>query len=311
MTLDIRQVEAFRSVALAGGFSRAARAIRVGQPSLTRSVARLEAVLGFRLFWRGQGAASLTPEGEAFLREVENTFSGLERLQVAAQDIRSFGTGRLRIACLPALSGRFIAEAMRLFMQRHPAVTVALQVRPSSTVHEWVASQRADLGIATSRAGFTALEAEPLARVTGVLIVPRGHRLASTRRAVQPMDLAEEPFLALAQNEGTRQLTEAVFRDAGIAPRIRVETGNSATLCALVAAGMGVALVNPLVAADHASLPIVVRPFQPEIAFDYQLLRARGLPVSRLAEDFVSILRDVSQGLERLARTGVTSPHNC
>ena len=302
--MDIRQVEAFRAVAQEGGFSRAARVLRVGQPSLTRSVARLESALGFALFSRGQGAARLTAEGEAFLREVENSFVGMERLRVAAQDIRSFGSGRLRIACLPALSGRLMADALRQFTAAHPAVTVTLQVRPSSTVHEWVASRQVDLGIATARTGFAALEDEALLTLAGVLLVPRDHRLARLRRPARPADLLDEPFLALCQNENTRHVAEAVFAAAGVSPAVRLETGNSATLCAMVAAGLGVALVNPMVAAELTGLPVVAKPFQPDVRFSYRLLQLRGGNGNRLLANFAAILRTAAAAHQ-------AGPHGC
>jgi DNA-binding transcriptional LysR family regulator len=289
--MEVKQVEAFHAVARHGGFSRAARALNVGQPSLTRSVARLEATIGFPLFLRGQGAARLTPEGEAFLREVERAFSGLDRLRGAAQDIRNFGTGRLRLACLPALAGGVMVEALAEFLRSRPAATVALQVRPSATVYEWVETRQADIGLAAPRSGFPAVEEQDYLAVPGVLIVPRGHRLARRRRPVSPHDIAEDPFLALALEDGTRHSSEQVFRTAGVEPRIRLETPYSATLCRLVAAGLGVALVNPLVAADEArGLPIVALPFLPVVPFRYLLLRPRGGGRDRLAEAFAAEL---------------------
>lgn len=304
--MDIRQIEAFRAVARAGGFSRAARVLRVGQPSLSRSVARLEATLGFQLFSRGQGAARLTVEGEAFLREVEISFNGLDRLRVAAQDIRSFGTGRLRVACIPVLSGSFMAEALRQFMHRHPTVSVALQVRPSSTVYEWVAAQQVDLGIATQRAGFSGVEDEPLLNVAAVMLAAKGHRFARMRRAVVPADLVGENFLALAQNDAARQAVDAAFLAAGISPRIRLETGNSATLCALVAAGLGVALVNPLVIADHQALSIVGKPFEPTVSFNYRLLQSAVLPGNRLTRELAAILKATAAGCGSTDLSGIS-----
>lgn len=135
MGLEPRQIEVFRAIARHGGFPRASRVLGIGQPSLTRSIARLEASLGFPLFLRDQGAARLTPEGAAFLREVDRAFIGLDRLRVAAEDIRNFGTGRLRIACLTALSGGLLPRALRRFLAQFPEATVSLQVRPSSTVY--------------------------------------------------------------------------------------------------------------------------------------------------------------------------------
>jgi DNA-binding transcriptional LysR family regulator len=311
--MDLRQVEAFRAVARHGGFSRAARALEVGQPSLTRSVARLETGLGFALFLRGQGAARLTPEGEAFLREVERAFTGLERLRLAAQDIRNFGTGRLRLACLPALAGGLMAEAMRRFLQRHPEATVALQVRPSTTVYDWVATRQCDLGLAAPRAGFPQVEEEPFLTLPGVLALPRGHRLARLRRPLTPCDVAEEPFLALALEDGTRHASEESFRQCGVEPRLRLETQYSATLCTLAAAGLGVALVNPLVAADQAKgLPIVIRPFVPAVPFRYRLLRPREGMRDRLSEVFASTLAEcaVAIAAASAASTGDTAPRH-
>jgi DNA-binding transcriptional LysR family regulator len=289
--MDLKQVEAFHAVARHGGFSRAARALDIGQPSLTRSVARLEAAIGFPLFLRGHGAARLTAEGEAFLREVERAFSGLERLRIAAQDIRNFGTGRLRLVCLPALAGSLMSDALARFLHGRPSATVALQVRPSTTGYEWVATRQADLGLVAPRSGFPAVEEQPFITLAGVLVVPRGHRLARRRTPIGPRDIAEEPLLALALEDGTRHASEEALRAAGVEPRIRLETQNSATLCQLVAAGLGVAIVNPLVAADQArGLPIVALPFAPTVSFRYLLLRPRGGGRDRLAEAFAADL---------------------
>ncbi|MDB5415708.1 MAG: LysR family transcriptional regulator [Rubritepida sp.] len=290
--MDFRQVESFRAVAQHGGFSRAARALAIAQPSLTRSVARLEAAIGFPLFLRGQGAARLTPEGEAFLREVDRTFTGLDRLRIAAQDIRNFGTGRLRVACLPALSGGLMADALARFLRGRPEATVSFQVRPSSTIYEWVASRQADLALVAPRSGFPAVEEEEFLSLPGVLVVPRGHRLARLRRPIGPQDVAEERFLALALNDGMRHAAEEAFRSAGITPRLQLETPYSATLCRLVAAGLGVALVNPLVAADEAKgLAITALPFLPKVNFRYLMLRPRGGIRDRLSEAFAAELQ--------------------
>jgi DNA-binding transcriptional LysR family regulator len=292
MGLEPRQIEVFRAIARHGGFSRAARVLGIGQPSLTRSIARLEASLGFALFLRGQGAARLTPEGAAFLREVDRSFIGLDRLRVAAEDIRNFGTGRLRIACLTALASGLLPRALRRFMAQFPEATVSFQVRPSSTVYEWVATQRCEFGLAAPRSGFAAVEEETLLALPGVLVVPRGHRLGRLRRAARPEDLARENFLALALEEGARHATDDAFQAAGLVPRMRLETQYGATLCAMVAAGLGVAVVNPVVAEDHATLPLTIRPFAPDVMFTSRLLRPRGATRDRLAEAFAAVLRE-------------------
>lgn len=300
--MEARQIEAFRAVARHGGFARAARATGIGQPSLTRSVARLEAAIGFALFVRGQGAARLTPEGESFLREVERRFVGLEQLRRVANDIRDFGTGRLRLAVLPAAASGLVPAALRRFVDRFPAVTIALHVRPSGTVYEWVAAGHCDLGLAAPRTGFAGVEEDLLLDLPGVVAMPKGHRLARLRRPLTPADLAAEIFLAQGLEDPSRRITDDAFSAAGVHPRIRLETPYGGTLCALVAAGLGVALVNPLVAEDHAALPIAFRPFQPRISFRSYVLRPRGAVPDRLTAAFTDVLR--AEAAARAGRLG-------
>ncbi|MDB5644343.1 MAG: LysR family transcriptional regulator [Methylobacterium sp.] len=81
-------LDLFRAVMRHGGMTRAAAMLGIGQPHVSRAMAQLEAELGLTLFLRGHGSALPTPEGEAFAREVEGTYAGLEHLRQAAREIR-------------------------------------------------------------------------------------------------------------------------------------------------------------------------------------------------------------------------------
>src|SRR6516225_10187335 len=99
-----RHLDLFRDVVRYNGITKAAEALGIGQPFVTRAIARLEADIGFALFVRGRGGVTLTPEGELFLKEVERSQAGLDALNRAARAIRDRGAGMIRMACLPALT---------------------------------------------------------------------------------------------------------------------------------------------------------------------------------------------------------------
>src|SRR5450830_583435 len=96
--LNLRQIEAFRSVMLAGSVVGAARLLNVTQPGVSRTIGLLELRLGFALFVRHGRKLIPTPEAEALFRETEPLYSGVERLAQVAQDIRLRRTGALRVA---------------------------------------------------------------------------------------------------------------------------------------------------------------------------------------------------------------------
>ena len=295
--LHPRRIELFHAVMAHGGVSRAAAALRIAQPGISRAMAALEAELGFRLFQRVNGRVSATPEAEAFHREVERSFIGLDRLRLAAQDIRTFGTGRLRICCLTALSKQVMARALHRFMAKNPGATVSLQVRTSATVWELTAGGQCDLGIAGPKTGFAGVTAQPFLALPGVLALPAGHK-AARRSVLGPREVAECDFVTLVPEDSTRMAIERAFAALGLVPRVRVETQYSATVCTLVAAGLGVGLVNPLVAEEHRHLPLVFRRFRPDILFESLLLLPSGRPHSQLVERFVTCLRAEVGGFE-------------
>ncbi|WP_283809185.1 LysR family transcriptional regulator [Bradyrhizobium pachyrhizi] len=117
MPLNPRHVDLFREVVRHNGITKAALSLRVGQPFISRAIARLEREIGFALFERGRGGVTLTPEGEIFLREVERNQAGLEYLARAARGIRERGSGTLRIACLPAFTYSLMPQIVSSFLR--------------------------------------------------------------------------------------------------------------------------------------------------------------------------------------------------
>lgn len=287
--LNPAQIDLFRAVLRHGGMTRAAAALGIGQPHVSRAMAQLEATLGFTLFVRGHGSARPTPEGTAFAREVERTYAGLDHLARVARDIRDLGTGPLRIACQPSLAAGLVPRAIRRLVAEHPGARVALHVPGPDTIWAWTASGQCDLGLARPRTGFTGVAAEPFLSVDAVCALPRGHPLAR-RRTIRITDLAGETMIA----GGAGAFQEAVaarFAEAGLAPRFPFLAQYTAARCGLVAEGLGLAIVDP-VPARMVALPIVLRPLVPGLPIETWLLRPADRPPGRLAERLVAILTE-------------------
>ena len=137
--MNLRQLDAFRAVMMTGSVTNAADYLHLSQPAVSRLIGDLERSVGFSLFIRAKGSPLVpTPEAESLYSEVERTFAGMDALRRAADDIKSFRSGNLRIACLPALAMGFMPAVIEAFRAEHPTVTIQLQTRSSSTVRQWV-----------------------------------------------------------------------------------------------------------------------------------------------------------------------------
>lgn len=288
--MNFRQIEAFRAVMLTGSMTEAAVSLGTSQPRISRLVAQLEQVTSFPLFIRGSARLQPTAEALAFYREVEHVFSGLTSLAQTAKNIKSFGTGHIRIACLPALALGFMPRVIKRFTDKHPDINISLQARSSSTVMEWTAAHQCDIGLAARGPEIRGIDGEPFVSMAGVCVLPEQHRLAP-KDVISPRDLEGEPFISLGLIDVTRGRTDQVFADAGVERVLKVETQYAATICACVMEGLGVSIVNPFVALDFVGRGIVARRFEPQIMIEKMLVFPANKPRSRLTEAFVTTLK--------------------
>lgn len=287
-------LDLFRAVLRHGGMTRAAGALGIGQPHVSRAIAQLEADLGFRLFARGHGSAVPTREGEAFAREVERSYAGLDRLAEAARQIRELGTGPLRIACQPALVSRLLPRALRRLHAEHPGARIAVHVPAPDTIWAWAASGQCDIGLVRPRSGHAGVVAERFLTVDAVCALPRRHPLAA-KRTITVRDLADEPLIGGAPGV-FQEAVEAAFAQVRLAPRFAMTAQYTAARCGLVAEGLGAAIVDPVAARDLA-LPIVLRPFRPHLPIETLLIRPTRAP-GILAERLIGVLREAVRDWE-------------
>jgi DNA-binding transcriptional LysR family regulator len=299
--MDVRQIEAYQAVMTSGTTSRAATALGVSQPAVSKAVAALERSVGFRLFDREKGKLVPTAEGDMFFREVQGAFAGLAKLRSAAARIRDYGSGDVRVGCLSAFSTTLMPAAVHRFARRNPKVRISLVTESSSTLRDMVAAGQLDVAVAANEINPAGVKAVPFARVRAVLALPPGHALAD-RATVHPSDLDGLPFVALAPEDTARHEAEALFARHGSSPRLVVETPHSLTVCALVLAGVGCGLVDPVTAVGCVERGLVLKPLEPSVHFR-TLMLFPPRKASALVKRFSAALLDERRQLGALAAT--------
>ncbi|QHJ00890.1 LysR family transcriptional regulator [Xylophilus rhododendri] len=298
--MKFKEIDAFRAVMRSGSMTAAAGELYTSQPNVSRLIGQLEHSTGLTLFTRSAGRLSPTEEGLAFLREVDRAFVGLDSLRDAARNIRQFGKGRLRIATVPSLAMTVLPLVLRRFHADHPDVNVAMDTGSTQLVADWVGSRFCDLGLVSYLPTAAATDAHPVAELPGCCVLPPGHRLAGLE-VITPADLAGESFISMSHGDGLRAAVDAAF--SGDDRRLmHFETPYGATICQMVGHGLGVSIVNPLVARNYRYTGIAIRPFRPGVPFVSYLLLARSRPANLLADRFIALMKEViaseTQGLD-------------
>ncbi|MCW2305828.1 LysR substrate-binding domain-containing protein [Rhodobium gokarnense] len=290
--MGLQHIETFRAVVMTGSMTRAAEELHTSQPQISRLIGQLEEIAGFSLFTRNGTRIATSAEGAKFFEEVEKAFVGLKTLEAAADDIRSFRAQNLRVAAMPRLAGGLLTRAVAALKTDYPDVMVSIHSGTASAVDTWVGSGICDVGLVMLYgAGGTGLDMVPVSTSQCVCVLPAGHRLAD-REAVGAADLAGERFIAFSSGGSLRRQVDAFFREEGVEPAIAVETDLGASACALVRAGLGVSIINPMAALEEAAgMDIVVRPVRPELTVTLGLI----FPPYRQRTRLVDLFEDYSR----------------
>ncbi|MFC4907559.1 LysR family transcriptional regulator [Actinomadura gamaensis] len=260
--MELGLLRAFLAVAGHRHYGRAARALAVTQPTLTKQIQTLERRLGGRLFDRGRHGAALTELGAALLPEAQDLVERADALHRRMVRLAAGHTGRLAVGF--GLSSLQLApRAVAAFRRLHPGVDVTLDDLPSLQQLERLDRGELDVGFVRlpvdARWGRHVLRTDRLA-----IAFTRDH----TPPGVPPDDpgllaewIAGRDLVGLVRSRGPGlyQQIERLCSALGAAPTPAQETTDLQTVLALVAAGAGVAFV-PASAADIAPPPVELKP---------------------------------------------------
>lgn len=289
--LTHRQLALFRSVMLLGNLSRAAEMNNSSQPTLSRELARLEQLLGYALFDRIRGRLRPTVRAQALMQEVERSFVSLDVVAQRALELRTHSSTRLQLACLPALAHALIPQALARLCQAHPDAQVSVVPLESPWLEQAVSEQRFDLALSESSEPPTGTTRQVLLQANEVAVLPAGHALCR-KKQLQPSDFVGLPFVSLAVDDPYRRAIDAWFAQAGVARTTRLDAASAVAVCAMVAQGLGVAIVNPLTAAAMAGPGLAVRPITADIAFTVSALLPQVVAEHPLRAPLLQALQD-------------------
>jgi DNA-binding transcriptional LysR family regulator len=290
--INQRQVEAFRAVMIAGTVTTAAAALRISQPAVSRLIRDLETRIGVALFERRSGGRLRpTTDANTLFRDVERYFVGLEQISQTAAGLRRRSFGSLRVASLPALYVRLLPRFIGRFLIQRPNLDVELSGSSSESIIDLVATGRCDIGFVDIPFEHARVRRHDLAVVPALAVVPVSHPLAA-KLVLKPADFRDEPFISIARSTQLRMRIDSFFMAGGIERRLGPETALSLIACSMVAAGAGLAIVDPMTAKAVAEPDICFRPLAPQVDVQFSLITASEARLPGPARDFILGFQD-------------------
>jgi molybdate transport repressor ModE-like protein len=297
-SVELKHLRALRAVAETGTFWAAAASLSSSLSTVSDHLASLEALVGQRLVERSRGrrTVSLTEAGRLLLGHAEVIES---RLRAASADFRAYAGGRsgkLRVGIYQSVANKVLPDLLRRFRSRWPDVDV--EVREAEHDGELVVAVErgeVDVSFAIEPIGAGPFEVRELMHDPLVLVVPAR---AAVGRTVELSSLDGQAMVAF-QHGPHQDAAEEFVRGQGVRPRFVFRTNDNGTLQAMVAAGLGWALMPLLTVDEHdtsvrlVQLDPVVPPRVPVMMWHRE--RYRPPSADQFVETAVAVARDIER----------------
>lgn len=288
--MDVRALRYFVEVVRQQSFTRAAEALFVTQPTISKMLRQLEEELDCTLLLREGRRLHLTDSGQVVYQRGQMILQEFKQLELEIGDINQLKTGELRLG-VPPMVGMQIAGSVSAFRQRYPGIRLKIVESGGLTVQEAVLSGALDLAL-------TALPIDEqlplnilmLMRHPLCVLVPHAAPWLE-RRSVSLAEVAQHPLLIFNEEFSLNRQLKQAFQREGLTPQIAVRSGQWDFLAAMVQAGMGVAILPEPICQRLDRQSLLWLPLESELAWTLGLIWREGSYLSRSAQAWIDCCR--------------------
>ncbi len=251
-SFDFRDLEHFVAVAETGSIARAAERCHTVASAVSKRLSDLEESFGTPLLIRGAKGVELTSAGNTFLDSARSVLQQAEQLDAELRRHASGARGHVRVFANISAIVEFLPTALGTFLAQHPDIHVQLEEHVSTSVAAGVADNLADFGILSSLAAIDGLTMTPFRTDELAVILRPDHPLAR-ENTLSFADIAQLPLVGLHANSSLHHLLSRAAADEGKPLNVRIRVTSFDAVCAMVAAGLGIAVVPKATAAAYTA----------------------------------------------------------
>ncbi len=290
--MDIRQLSYFIEVAKHQSFTKAAQALHVTQPTLSKMVKNLELEMDVSLFDRSSRKVRLTDAGEVVFVQAQKIVNSLDDLSSSLYDIMNLNKGKIKIGLPPVISTLFFPTIIAAFQSRYPDVTVILIEDGAKKVEEKVADGEVDLGFVMLPVDAERFDVVPFVDQEIKLLVHEDHPLAN-QETRDLIDFRDDPFLLLSKEFTLNGRTVEFCRSEGFEPKIAYESSQWDFIVGMVEKNLGVTLMPKLICDRVQDGPFKTVSLTQTFPWRLGIIMAKNRYVPYVSREFITLVNQL------------------
>ncbi|MEQ6434831.1 LysR substrate-binding domain-containing protein [Comamonas sp. w2-DMI] len=258
MQFDLKDLRLFVLIAQTGSLTRASEQSHLSLAATSARIRALEEQAGMPLLIREARGVRLSAPGEAFLHHARAMLQQSRQLQADLQEYGAGLRGHVRVFANTTAVADFMPDILAAYLTEHPHISVDLQERPNAGIAADIRDGRADLGIVAGAVDTHGLRVMHFSTDRLVLVAPDTERWAKLD-CVAFADVLHERFVGMHRGSTLQTFLDHLGQQLGATLKLRIQLSSFDTMCRMVAAGVGIAVVPETVALRFRGTPQVCR----------------------------------------------------
>ncbi|NYT22185.1 LysR family transcriptional regulator [Alcaligenaceae bacterium] len=259
LDFSAKELLAVKALADYGSFNAAAITLNMSQPVLTRTIQRIERLLGLTLFNRTTRTVEITDAGKEFVALAERVLNDVQIYLEAVQERAAEQRGRVVVSSVMSVACTVLPAIIARYRRERPGVDLHITEGVHGNVLENVRTGVADIGLTYLDDIAPIFEQKALSTQYFHVILPKGHRLEK-RKQVSWSAIQNEQLVSLPSDSRTRRLIDATAITSGLTLSHSVTVTQFTTMLQFVASGVGIAIVPEGTLAEASNIGLSARP---------------------------------------------------
>ncbi|WKA60423.1 LysR family transcriptional regulator [Planococcus shenhongbingii] len=290
--MDIRQLSYFIEVARHRSFTKAALALHVTQPTLSKMVKNLEEEMDVTLFDRTSRKIVLTDAGEVVFIQAQKIVNSLDDLTSSLYDVMNLKKGKINIGLPPVISTLFFPTIIAEFQKAYPDVAILLAEDGAKKVEQKVLDGEVDLGFVMLPVDEEKFDVVPFVHEEIKLLVHESHPLAN-RGIINLVECKNDSFLLLSKEFTLNSRTVEFCISEGFTPKIAYESSQWDFIVGMVEKNLGVTLMPKLICERVKDGPFKTLSLTNTFPWVLGIISAKNRYIPYTSRSFISLVKDL------------------
>lgn len=289
--LTLRQIEVIRAIMITGTIAGAAKLLNVSAPGISRLMKHTERSLRLKLFERRQGRYVPTPEAKDIFEQINGVYRKVDDLHSMLARIERGGDVEFKLGSVPSICHVMVPRAIERLRRKHPDLRIDINILKIEEALDYLLLGKGEIVAMSYKLDHPGLDFTPLAMGELLCIVPQNHPLAGYS-SISAREIVQHQLIGIDPNDPYGRIMSEIFQRQGLHYEMAIKARFGTTVCSLVRAGLGIAIIDQFTVAHGSMQGIATIPIEEPTRFQTYVAMKNDKALSLYAETFVKLLRE-------------------